>query len=216
MLLANVPFIPELWTAYQNEVSQEKSAFVRSGIISRNAAIEAEFTKGGRTIALPHFADLTGDSEILSDVIPLTTATLQGSVQYGVRNLRGRAWTSSDLAAELAGDDPMLAIARRTGEYWVREQQKVLVSVLKGIFDGPLAATHTAGGVGVNLDADAMITGISTLGDAGQELGAVAMHSGAYYALAKKDLIQLPMALLRLTPASLPSGLSSAPTWVAL
>ena len=192
MLLANVPWIPELFLSYQQELSQEKSAFVRSGIISRNAAIEAEFTKGGRTIALPHFADLTGDSEILSDVIPLTTATLQGSVQYGVRNLRGRAWTSSDLAAELAGDDPMLAIARRTGEYWVREQQKVLVSVLKGIFDGPLAATHTAGGVGVNLDADAMITGISTLGDAGQELGAVAMHSGAYYALAKKDLIQLP------------------------
>jgi hypothetical protein len=192
MLLANVPFLPDLFLSYQQELTQEKSAFVRSGILSRNAAIEAEFTKGGRTIALPHFSDLTGDSEILSDVIPLTTAQLVGNVQHGVRNLRGKAWTSSDLAAELAGDDPMLAIARRTGEYWVREQQKVLISVLKGIFDGPLLLTHNAGGAGTVLDADAMITGIATLGDAGQELGAVAMHSGAYYALAKKDLIQLP------------------------
>lgn len=195
MLLANVPFIPDLFLSYQQELSQEKSAFVRSGIIARNAAIEAEFTKGGRTIALPHFNDLTGDSEILSDVIPLTTAQLEGNVQHGVRNLRGRAWTSSDLAAELAGDDPMLAIARRTGEYWVREQQKVLISVLTGIFNGPLAATHTAGGAGTVLDADAMITGIATLGDAGQDLGAVAMHSGAYYHLAKKDLIQMPTGI---------------------
>ena len=192
MLLANVPFVPELFLFYQTEISQDKSAFVRSGIVARNAAIEAEFAKGGRTIALPHFNDLTGDSEILSDVIPLSTATLEGNVQYGVRNLRGRAWTSSDLAAELAGDDPMLAIARRTGEYWVREQQKMLVSQLTGVFDGPLNATHTAGGAGTALDADAMITGIATLGDAGQELGACAMHSGAYYHLAKKDLIQLP------------------------
>lgn len=189
MLLAQVPFVPELFLDYQQEISQEKSAFVRSGIIVRNEAIEQEFKKGGTTITIPHFNDLSGDSEILSDTNPLTAASLGGSSQKGVRNLRGRAWQSSDLAAELAGDDPMLAIARRTGEYWVRETQKVLVNVLGGAFAGPLASTHTAGGPTVPLDKSAMIKGISTLGDAGQELGAVAMHSGAYYHLAELDLI---------------------------
>jgi hypothetical protein len=193
MLLADVPFIPALWLAYQQEISQEKSGFVRSGIIARNAAIEAEFAKGGRSIAIPHFNDLSGDAEILSDTTPLTAATLGGGVQLGVRHLQGRAWTSSDLAAELAGDDPMFAIARRTGEYWVREQQKTLLAALNGVFTGPLAATHVVnGGTAVPLGADSMIDGIATLGDAGQELAAVAMHSGAYYYLAKKDLIQMP------------------------
>lgn len=190
MLLADVPFIPALFLAYQQEISQDKSGFVRSGIIARNAAIEAEFTKGGRTIALPSFNDLTGDAEILSDTTPLTAATIGGNVQIGIRNLQGRAWTSSDLAAELAGDDPMFAIARRTGEYWVREQQKTLLAVLDGIFSGPLKTTHVVnGGTAVPLDSNSLIDGIATLGDAGQELAAIAMHSGAYYYLAKKDLL---------------------------
>lgn len=190
MLLADVPFIPALFLAYQQDVSANKSGFVRSGIISRNAAIEAEFTKGGRTIALPSFNDLSGDAEILSDITPLTAATISGSVQIGIRNLQGRAWTSSDLAAELAGNDPMFAIANRTGEYWVREQQKTLLAVLDGVFKGPLLNTHVVNsGASVALDSNSLIDGIATLGDAGQDLAAIAMHSGAYYYLAKKDLL---------------------------
>ena len=191
MLLANVPFIPELFLGYQQEINQNKSGFFRSGIIATNEAVSAEFAKGGRTITIPHFNDLSGDSEILSDVTGLTAAVIGGNTQIGVRNLRGRAWQSSDLAAELAGDDPMFAIARRTGEYWVRDTQAVMISILKGIFGtgGPLAATHVAGGLGTQLGATVMIDAIAQLGDAGQDLGAVVMHSAPYYDLIKQDLI---------------------------
>jgi hypothetical protein len=194
MLLANVPFIPELFLAYQQELNQSKSGFFRSGIIAQNAAISAEFAKGGRTITIPHFNDLAGDSEILSDTVGLTAAVLGGNSQIGVRNLRGRAWQSSDLAAELAGDDPMRAIAIRTGEYWVRDTQAVMISQLNGLFGpaagtGALAATHLAGGTAATIDAESMIDAIALLGDAGQDLSAVAMDSSAYYALIKKDLI---------------------------
>lgn len=191
MLLANVPFIPELFLSYQQEINQAKSGFFRSGIIAMNDAIAAEFSKGGRTITIPHFNDLSGDSEILSDITALTAATIGGNTQIGVRNLRGRAWQSSDLAAELAGDDPMMAIARRTGEYWVRDTQSVLINILKGIFGtaGPLASSHVAGGTGTLLEGAAMIDAIAKLGDAGQDLGAIAMHSAPYYKLVKDDLI---------------------------
>ena len=194
MLLANVPFIPELFLAYQQELNQSKSGFFRSGIIAQNAAISAEFSKGGRTITIPHFNDLAGDSEILSDTVGLTAAVLGGNSQIGVRNLRGRAWQSSDLAAELAGDDPMRAIAIRTGEYWVRDTQAVMISQLNGLFGpaaggGALAATHLAGGTSETITAESMIDAIALLGDAGQDLSAVAMDSSAYYALIKKDLI---------------------------
>lgn len=191
MLLANVPFIPELFLSYQQEINQNKSGFFRSGIVAMNDAVSQEFAKGGRTITIPHFNDLAGDSEILSDVTGLTAAVIGGSTQIGVRNLRGRAWQSSDLAAELAGDDPMFAIARRTGEYWVRDTQAVMISILNGLFGagGPLASSHVAGGTGTALSGSAMIDAISTLGDAGQDLAAVAMHSAAYYHLIKNDLI---------------------------
>ena len=195
MLLANVPFIPELFLSYQQELNQAKSGFFRSGIVTENAAISAEFEKGGRTITIPHFNDLAGDSEILSDVIGLTAAVLGGNSQIGVRNLRGRAWQSSDLAAELAGDDPMRAIAIRTGEYWVRDTQTVMVNILRGLFGpaaggGPLAANHLFGGTAQEIDQEAMIDAIALLGDAGQDLTGVAMNSVCYYELVKLDLIQ--------------------------
>jgi hypothetical protein len=189
MLLANVPFIPELFFSYQQEINQAKSALFRSGIIATNDAITQEFTKGGQTITIPHFNDLAGDSEILSDVTGLTAAVLGGNKQVGVRNLRGRAWQSSDLAAELAGDDPMLAIARRTGEYWVRDTQSILVSILKGAFSGPLSSTHVAGGKTTQLSGPELIRAIAKLGDAGQDLTAIAMHSAPFYALVEQDLI---------------------------
>ena len=194
MLLANVPFIPELFLSYQQEINQAKSGFFRSGIIAENAAISAEFAKGGRTITIPHFNDLAGDSEILNDVTGLTAAVLAGNAQVGVRNLRGRAWQSSDLAAELAGDDPMRAIAIRTGEYWVRDTQSTMISILNGLF-GPLAGggalsdTHMFGGGAETISADSMIQTIALLGDAGQDLSAVAMDSQTYYALIRADLI---------------------------
>lgn len=194
MLLANVPFIPQLFLSYQQELNQNKSGFFRSGVVATNAAIEAEFQKGGRTISLPFFNDLSGASEILSDVTGLTAATLGGNTQVGVRNFRGRAWQSSDLAAELAGDDPMRAIALRTGEYWVRDTQSVLLSQLSGLF-GPLAgggvlsSSHMVGGATTQIGASTMIDAIALLGDAGQDLTAVAMDSVAYYALVKQDLI---------------------------
>ena len=42
-----------------------------------------------------------------------------------------------NIAAELAGSDPARAIAIRTGEYWVRDTQAVLISIMNGLV-GPL------------------------------------------------------------------------------
>jgi hypothetical protein len=191
MLLAGVPLIPELFLGYQQEEVQDRNVLVTSGLMTTNGAIEAEFNKGGKTIDLPFFGDLSGDSEILSDVTGLTPQTIGGGIQIGVRNVRGKSWKSSDLAAELAGSDPMQAIARSTGRYWVRDMQKVLIQVIKGLFatGGPLVSSHASGGTGTALTPDALIDAIAKLGDAGEELTGVFMHSATYYALMKQDLI---------------------------
>ena len=192
MLLAGIPFIPQLFLEYQQEELQNRNALVTSGLMVTNSAIQAEFAKGGKTIDLPFFGDLTGDSEILDDTSGLTAATLAGDVQTGVRNMRGKAWKASDLAGELAGSDPMQAIARRTGQYWVRDTQTTLISTIKGLFatGGPLVSSHAVGGTSTQLSQSVMVDAIAKLGDAGQELTGVLMHSRVYYALMKLDLIE--------------------------
>jgi hypothetical protein len=191
MLLAGVPFIPQLFLEYQQEEVQDRNQLVNSGLMVTNDAIQAEFAKGGKTIDLPFFGDLSGDSEILNDSVGLTPSVLAGDLQTGVRNVRGRAWSASDLAGELAGSDPMQAIARRTGQYWVRDMQKTMISILRGMFvaGGPLATSHAVGGTSTALSQSAMVSGIAKLGDAGQELTGILMRSPVYYALMNLDLI---------------------------
>lgn len=192
MLLAGVPFIPQLFLEYQQEEIQDRNALVNSGLMVTNDAIQAEFAKGGKTIDLPFFGDLSGDSEVLDDTVGLTPSVLAGDIQTGVRNIRGRAWSASDLAGELAGSDPMQAIARRTGQYWVRDMQKVMINVLRGLFasGGPLVSSHSVGGTGTALSQGLLVDAIAKLGDAGQELTGVIMRSPVYYALMKLDLIE--------------------------
>jgi hypothetical protein len=192
MLLAGVPLIPQLYLAYQQEELQNRNALVTSGLMVTNAAIQAEFQKGGKYCDLPFFGDLTGDSEIASDTVPLTPSEIGGQLQTGVRNMRQKSWKSSDLAAELAGADPMQFIARSTGRYWVTDMQKTAIAVLQGIFGagGPLASSHAVGGNSTQLSQSAMVDGIAKLGDAGNKLSGIMMRSPVYYALMKLDLIE--------------------------
>lgn len=191
MLLAGVPLIPELFLAYQQEEIRDKNAMVTSGLMVTNAAIQEEFAKGGKTVDLPFFGDLTGDSEIDSDTEASTPSDISGDLQVGVRNMRRKSWKSSDLAADLSGSDPSQTIARSTGRYWIRDMQKTCVAISRGIFGtgGPLASTHSVGGTTVQLTPGLMVDGIAKLGDAGDELTGVMMHSAVFYALMKQDLI---------------------------
>jgi hypothetical protein len=190
MLFGSVPYIPELYLKYQQETLTTKNALITSGILTTNPAIEAEFRKGGRTVDLPFFGDLTGDDELLSDITGLTPEEMDGDVQTGVRLLRGKAWKASDLAAELAGDDPMKAIARRTGFYWNTRLQITALKVLDGCFlpGGPIASSHVYGGTSTANNGGAFLKGIAKLGDSGNQLRMIAMHSAVYYDLAGLDL----------------------------
>lgn len=202
-LLADIDFIPELFLSYQQEINQAQSAFFRSGIIAQNDLITQEFAKGGREIVIPFFDDLTGEDEVLSDIIGLTPAVIGSGRQTGIRNLRGRAWQSSDLAAELAGSDPMTAIAQRTGEYWVRRIQATLIAQLLGLFGagGALASGNGVGGASTPLTGTQIVRAIAKLGDSGSRLTALAMHSAPYYYLVEQDLV-VPAASPAITPTS--------------
>lgn len=192
MLFGSVPYIPELFLGYQQEELTTKNAFIRSGILTTNSAIQAEFDKGGRTIDLPFFGDLSGDDEVIDDTQSLTPAEMAGDYQTGVRLQRAKAWKASDLAAELSGADPMQAIARSTGRFWTTKMQTTLLKVMEAQFGtgGPLESSHVYGGNSTANGPGAFIQGIAKLGDSGNQLRMMAMHSAVYYDLTGIDLSQ--------------------------
>ena len=183
---------PEVWNQYGNSLTAEKSAFWQAGIVANVPGID--LPRGGATINLPYFGDLSGDLQTLDDNASLTVNKITAGKQVAVLVARGQAWGVNDLAPLLSGDDPASAILNRVSAYWAREYQKELVQTLAGVFSAASMAGNVhdisalTGGAQI-FSATTFIDACYKLGDSADQVTAVAMHSAVMAKLAKDQLI---------------------------
>jgi hypothetical protein len=187
--------IPEIFTPYVIEQSTIRDAFLSSGVVQPMA--ELNVREGGDYVNIPYFrANLTGDFEVLTDSSSLTPGKITADKQVGVVLHRGRAFESRDLAALAAGADPMAAIGNKIAEYVSNQRQKDLIKTLEGVFGG-LTSNTGAAFAGLSLDLSGMTAlgprqcakARSLLGDQGEKLTTVAMHSAVFYDLIERKAI---------------------------
>lgn len=124
--------VPEVFNQYVINTTVEKSALFRSGIVQ--AVPNLSVPNGGSTINMPFFNDLDGDPEAIQSDFALTPEKITTGKDVARILEFGKAWSSEDLAAELAGADPMAAIGNRVANYWDRSSQKILLKMLDGVF----------------------------------------------------------------------------------
>ena len=187
--------IPEIFTPYVIEQSTLRNQFLASGVVQPMAELNA--TEGGDFVNVPFWkANLSGDLEVLSDSTSLTPGKITADKQVGVILHRGRAFEARDLAALAAGSDPMAAIGAKVGEYVANQQQADLYKCLEGVFgaltggDSPAFDAlrfDTSGATALGPRQVARARAI--LGDQGDKLTAVAMHSACYYDLVERKAI---------------------------
>ncbi|NBN87531.1 MAG: hypothetical protein EBV32_00330 [Proteobacteria bacterium] len=188
--------VPEVFTAYVDEAVTTRSAFINSGVIQPLAILNAQ--EGGDFINVPSWsANLSGDAEVLTDSTSLTPGKISGEKQICPVLHRGRAWEVRTLAALAAGDDPMAAIGRKVADYISHQQQKDIFSILKGVF-GPLTSNTTGALKSLAIDSNASAVALNpgkvaearaALGDQGEKLSVIAMHSKCYYDLVERKAI---------------------------
>ena len=190
--------IPEIFTPYLIEQTTLRDAFLASGVVQPMAELNG--SEGGDLINVPFFkANLSGDFEVLSDSTSLTPGKITADKQVGVILHRGRAFESRDLAALAAGSDPMAAIGAKIADYVANQRQKDLLSCLSGVF-GTLGSNNSASFVDLTIDGLSADTPVvlsprhiaqarSILGDQGDKLAAVCMHSKVYYDLVERRAI---------------------------
>ena len=191
--------IPEVFTPYVIEQTTQRDAFLASGVVQPMAELNA--TEGGDFINVPFWkANLSGDFEVLTDSTSLTPGKIQADKQVGVILHRGRAFESRDLAALAAGSDPMAAIGAKIADYIANQRQKDLLSCLGGVFGSLGSTSSSAAFFGLTIDGESGDTPTtlnprhvaearSLLGDQGDKLAAVAMHSKVYYDLVERRAI---------------------------
>ena len=197
--------IPEVFTPYVIEQTTAKDAFLASGVVTPMAELNA--TEGGDFVNVPSFsANLLGDFERLTDSTSLTPSKIGTGKQIGVILHRGKAFESRDLAALAAGADPMAAIAQKVGAFVANQRQKDLLACLDGVF-GEIGTDNASSGTALNqltMDNEGSTASIMSprhvarakalLGDAGDKLTAVCVHSAVYYDLVERKLIDYVLA----------------------
>jgi len=191
--------VPEVFTPYVIEQTTQRDAFLASGVVRPMAELNA--TEGGDFINVPFWkANLSGDFEVLSDSSSLTPGKITADKQVGVILHRGRAFEARDLAALAAGSDPMAAIGAKVADYVANQRQKDLLSCLKGVFGTLGTTSSSAAFFGLTIDGESGDTppcsahahvaeARSLLGDQGDKLAAVCMHSKVYYDLVERRAI---------------------------
>lgn len=186
--------VPSVFNPYVTERSTQLSELFESGIITTVGELNVFGMRGGTTLAMPFWKDLTGAEEILSDVVPLGVDKITSAQDIAVLHARGKAWGVNDLAEALSGDDPMAEIASLVGGFWARRWQAMLLAILEGVFKsasmaGNIHDISAGAGAAAVIGADAVVDAIYKLGDAASRLTAFAMHSATVAVLVKQGLI---------------------------
>lgn len=186
--------VPELFNPYVIKKTMEKSALYQSGIITNDSEMDKLASQAAPIVNMPFYTDLTGESEQIIEDADLTAAKINSKQDAAAIIRRAKMWASTDLAAALSGKDPMKVIASLVGGFWARDMQKELLAILKGVF-GSSSMSNLS--LDVSSDqttnifcADTFIDAQQLLGDAKDQLTAVAMHSMTEAHLRKQDLIE--------------------------
>jgi hypothetical protein len=126
--------------------------------------------------------------------------------EIAVKLFRTQQWGAMKLAADLAGSDPMSAIADRVAAYEARQLQLATLDILQGLFaDNDLAPdvgdthlindlTFDASGVGfvagvTNFTAENLFDAVQTAGDSQEDFKILAVHSAVFSRMRKNNLI---------------------------
>lgn len=170
-----------------------------SPIVSIDAELQRFANGPGDLVQMPFWNDLTGNSNVSTDD-PAQSATPNKMTQgqdMARKIRRNNGWQSANLVASLLAEDPLDAVAQLIAEYWVREEQRILGQTMAGVF----ASSGMAGNVldvaseagaatPVMLDAEVASNAYALLGEYGQTLSAVLMHSRVFFNLRAQRAIQ--------------------------
>ena len=209
VLLADIVKRNNLST-YVSEAIKERSAFIRSGAVVRNALLNA--TEGGTRIQVPEFNPIAPTEEILdgtgtwgtSGAGYLTPQKIGTDTQIATICHRGFAYAVDDVAMLAAGEDPMGHIRNQLADAINKLNSVRLFETLTGLFHTALNAHRLEkqlAGSGSTAEANYLTAATvaearSVLGERGEELDLLIVHPSVAYYLYQVGLLTFSTSAL--------------------
>jgi major capsid protein 13 len=201
--LSNV-YNPLVFAQSAQEKQIELNRFIQSGVAVVDPTLQGMATVGGNIGELPFYLPLgTTEPNYSTDNPAQNSTPLNISSAKMIYRLasQNQSWSVMDISRELALADPVGAITTRIGQYWATNNERRIIQSVRGLIADNIAndggdmvfdisaATDTAVTDANRADADAIIDTVQTMGDHGELLSAIAMHSVVYRRLQKQNLI---------------------------
>jgi hypothetical protein len=128
------------FAAYVQQAMLDRSTLIKSGIAAVDPAIAEKCNAagaGGDFVHLPFFKELDKGttheaSPLKNDGSDAPVQTAETAEDIAVICSRVQAFGTADLDALLAGADPMLALSNGLADWWNKERNIRLISVLNG------------------------------------------------------------------------------------
>lgn len=202
---------PIVFQDIQSENDPTLTAFYRSGVIVAGDLFNQLANASGRTAELPFWRDLDHKAEPNYSSDQATRATPKNIVQDEMSTRKAhmnQGWSAMDLAVELQmGQNAMRRIRSRTDAYWTYAWQNRLVACSLGVLNANLAGNFAAQSPGVAGDMvidvsvntlaavtpaalfsrGAFVNAVFTMGDRGEEINAMAVHSVVMKTMVEQD-----------------------------
>ena len=195
---------PLTFSQFEQESQIELNRFLMSGVAVTDPRISAMAAIGGNVGELPFYKPLGTEEPDYSNDNPADESTpanvTDSKMQFRLCS-QNKSWSTMDLARELALEDPAGAITSRIGAYWATNNEKRIIQSAMGVlsdnvnnFSGDMVNNIATDAVGAPtadelISGDAVIDTIQTMGDHGEDLGVISMHSVPYRSLQKQNLI---------------------------
>ena len=175
--------------------STKENALINSAIFTKVAKYGAKLSEqaGGYFITEPIKGRIGGDPVNYDGATDITSNERDTYYQTKIAIGRANAWGEDDFVTELTGEN-FMAEAQEVKDYWDGEKQKIVLSMLKGIFsmtnNNDFANKHT-----YEIDGELTADGCNrasqkALGDKKQKLGVIFVHSAVATNLEGLNLIE--------------------------
>lgn len=219
--LTNI-IVPSIFSTYFLEESIKRNRLYKSGIITRDASIDALLAGGGLTFNAPFFKDLSGDSDVPAETGTQTVNAISTGQEVIRRQLRTKAWGTNAFANIESGADVLSAIQNYVANYWATEYDKNAIYTIIGLVNDNL--TNDSGdltldisdesGTSAYISDSALLRTMAKHGENGvigrgdnTEFQYILMHSNVYHYLVNQDAITFTPISGQVRPLGLYKGM---------
>lgn len=180
----------EVFLAYTRAIADPvKTNLIEAGVFYRDDELAQKFPAqvGGNYAVRPISGLLNGDAVDLDGATNIDEGSLPTYSQGIVALHMGKSFTEKDFTYNLTGKDFMFQVAEQLAHYWAKQEQKKMLSILKGIFASALAGSVIEKTAVASTDIIDAVRGIG--GDNADLFKVVFMHSVVAKELEKTEKI---------------------------